>query len=72
MKQLYIKHEAGVFLRGVETSAFQSAFEKALYFFAYTTLKNVHSKVTGGARLDTVTNLLLGCGLRRRMGPFAH
>jgi hypothetical protein len=41
MKQLYLKQGAGVFFRGVETSAFQSALEKALCFFAYTTLKNV-------------------------------
>jgi adenine nucleotide transporter 17 len=61
MKQLYLKQGAGVFFRGVETSAFQSALEKALYFFAYTTLKNGHASATGGARLDTVTNLLLGC-----------
>ena len=61
MKQLYMKQGAGVFFRGVETSAFQSALEKALYFFAYTTLKNCHGAVTGGARLDTATNLLLGC-----------
>jgi adenine nucleotide transporter 17 len=61
MKQLYLKQGPGVFFRGVETSAFQSALEKALYFFAYTTLKNVHATATGGARLDTVTNLLLGC-----------
>jgi adenine nucleotide transporter 17 len=61
MKQLYIQQGFGVFFRGVETSAFQSALEKALYFFAYSTLKHVHGSVTGGARLDTATNLLLGC-----------
>lgn len=61
MKQLYIKQGPGVFFRGMETSAFQSALEKALYFFAYTTLKNIHGTVTGGARLDTFTNLMLGC-----------
>jgi len=31
---------AGVFYTGVVTSAVQSATEKALYFFAYTFLKN--------------------------------
>ena len=50
-----------VFVRGVETSSFQSALEKALYFFAYTGLKSVHQTWTGGAKLDTATNLLLGC-----------
>jgi adenine nucleotide transporter 17 len=61
MKQLYEEQGLGVFFRGMETSAFQSALENALYFFAYTTLKNMHSAATNGARLDTVTNLLLGC-----------
>ena len=50
-----------VFVRGVETSSFQSALEKALYFFAYTSLKSVHQALTGGAKLNTATNLLLGC-----------
>lgn len=42
-KDLYEKEGSAVYLNGIETSAFQSALEKAFYFFAYTTLKNVHS-----------------------------
>lgn len=57
-----------VFFRGVETSSFQSALEKALYFFAYTGLKSIHRTWwqgggggTAAPTLDTATNLLLGC-----------
>lgn len=42
-KDLYEKEGMAVFYNGIGTSSFQSAMEKAFYFFAYTTLKNVHS-----------------------------
>lgn len=48
-----------VFWVGVETSALQSATEKALYFFAYTALKGVYEKLHPGP-LRTLPNLLLG------------
>lgn len=60
-RKLYDREGSAVFFRGVETSSFQSALEKALYFFAYTALKTVHHTLAGGAKLDTATNLLLGC-----------
>lgn len=44
-KDLYEKEGMPVFYNGIETSAFQSAMEKAFYFFAYTSLKNVHSTI---------------------------
>jgi adenine nucleotide transporter 17 len=50
-----------VFVHGFETSAFQSAMEKALYFFAYTILKQVWRHWTNEKPLNTWTNLLLGC-----------
>lgn len=64
-----------VFLEGVEMSALQSATEKALYFFAYTGLKNVYrhctsprDSVNGGTTPaaapptnNTMTLLILGC-----------
>jgi len=59
--KLYEREGMHVFFRGVETSSFQSALEKALYFFSYTALKGVHQTVSGGAKLGTGTNLLLGC-----------
>lgn len=59
--KVYKNEGAAVFLRGVETSAFQSALEKALYFFAYTALKDAHSFATGGAKLGSAMNLALGC-----------
>lgn len=59
-KQLYEQQGASVFLRGIETSAFQSALEKSLYFFAYQALKQIHRFGTGGAKLDAFSNLLLG------------
>ena len=59
-KQLYEQQGASVFLRGMETSAFQSALEKSLYFFAYQALKQIHRFGTGGAKLDAFSNLLLG------------
>lgn len=60
-KQLYLQQGPRVFLQGMETSAFQSALEKALYFFAYTALKEMYQTITRGAALDTLTNLALGC-----------
>jgi solute carrier family 25 (peroxisomal adenine nucleotide transporter), member 17 len=41
--QLYEHQGISVFVRGIETSALQSAIEKALYFFAYTALKQGYS-----------------------------
>jgi hypothetical protein len=54
--------EGGVarFFRGVQFSALQSSIEKALYFFSYTCLKQVHSTFSGGATMSTLTNLILG------------
>ena len=46
-KDMYAKDGITPFYAGIETSAFQSATEKALYFFAYTTLKNTYSLFTG-------------------------
>lgn len=67
-KNLYDREGYQVFINGIETSAFQSSIEKAFYFFAYTTLKNVHSTVRtivspGAANepMSASTNLLLGC-----------
>jgi solute carrier family 25 (peroxisomal adenine nucleotide transporter), member 17 len=62
-RTLYQKEGAQVFIRGVETSAFQSALEKALYFLSYTGLKNGYTAVTQrpAAQMSTATNLLLGC-----------
>lgn len=58
---LYKNHGLEVFLSGVETSAFQSATEKALYFFAYTGLKNIYRGLNGGAPPKTFASLILGC-----------
>ena len=44
-QKLYKKEGMSVYFNGIETSAFQSAMEKAFYFFAYTALKNVHSTI---------------------------
>lgn len=72
-KYLYEKEGSlGIFFRGVEISALQSALEKALYFLAYTSLKETHRKLhspqqsqqhlTASAHhIDTITNLALGC-----------
>jgi hypothetical protein len=56
-KRLYKEKGTGVFWEGVETSAIQSATEKALYFFAYTLLKNAHHSLTGTPHPSTTTNL---------------
>lgn len=58
---LYKNHGLEVFLSGVETSAFQSAAEKALYFFAYTGLKSIYRELNGGAAPKTFSSLVLGC-----------
>mmetsp|Transcript_29247 Transcript_29247/g.28106 ORF Transcript_29247/g.28106 Transcript_29247/m.28106 type:complete len:316 (-) Transcript_29247:36-983(-) len=60
---MYEKGGVSVFYAGVETSAMQSAIEKALYFFAYTGLKNAVSD----GDLSTIPNLIVGC-----MAEWAH
>lgn len=59
--KLYQREGVAVFLRGIETSAFQSALEKALYFFSYTFLKEVYAVINGGGQMGVTSNLLLGC-----------
>lgn len=56
--KMYEKGGMSTFYTGVGTSAMQSAVEKALYFFAYTGLKNV---VSGDKELSTIPNLIVGC-----------
>ncbi len=59
--QYLVKHYGfKVFWVGVETSALQSATEKALYFFAYTALKELYHVITPKP-LSTLPNLVLGC-----------
>lgn len=53
------KYGIQVFWTGFETSALQSATEKALYFFAYTALKTVYQTFHTGP-LKPLPNLLLG------------
>mmetsp|Transcript_1735 Transcript_1735/g.2494 ORF Transcript_1735/g.2494 Transcript_1735/m.2494 type:complete len:378 (-) Transcript_1735:150-1283(-) len=68
-QELYRSKGLSPFYAGIETSAFQSAIEKALYFFAYTSLKKVYSFLVslsssdrGGAiQMGTAANLILGC-----------
>ena len=60
-RYLYKTQGIQVFFSGFETSAFQSAVEKALYFFAYTGLKSIHRALHGGATPNTLASLLLGC-----------
>ncbi len=60
-KQMYNKDGMTPFYAGIETSAFQSATEKALYFFAYTALKNIHNLLSGSHKMGTTMNLILGC-----------
>eukprot|EP00980_Cylindrotheca_fusiformis_P007644 scaffold1605_cov141-Cylindrotheca_fusiformis.AAC.7 len=67
-KDLYEREGISVFLNGIETSAFQSAMEKAFYFFAYTALKNVHSTIrsildprNASKPIGGFANLGLGC-----------
>jgi len=60
---LMYDREGGVapFYGGVVTSAVQSATEKALYFFAYTFLKNGYTDITGNSNIGALSNLVLGC-----------
>lgn len=64
-KRLYQKEGFGVYINGIETSAFQSSMEKAFYFFAYTALKNAHAacqRMLGlQGEMSASTNLFLGC-----------
>jgi adenine nucleotide transporter 17 len=59
-KHIYQTEGMKVFFHGMETSAFQSALEKALYFFSYTALKQAYEKISGGTELTALTNLALG------------
>lgn len=60
-KQMYAEGGIPAFYAGIETSTVQSATEKALYFFAYTGLKNGYKVLTGNHHIDALPNLLLGC-----------
>ena len=67
-KDMYARDGITPFYAGIGTSAFQSATEKALYFFAYTALKNVYSVISGSKEhVGTAVNLILGC-----MAEWAH
>jgi hypothetical protein len=66
-RNLYKSQGIDVFFAGVETSAFQSATEKALYFFAYTGLKSIYRSLNGGAAPRTLASLILGS-----MAEWAH
>lgn len=66
-KELYEQQGIAPFYAGIETSAFQSATEKALYFFAYTAFKNVYTFFAGNRQMGATVNLLLGC-----MAEWAH
>lgn len=65
-RKMYDEGGVGVFYEGIGTSAFQSACEKALYFFAYTSFKNNYKAIKGGS-IGTVENLILG-----GMAEWAH
>eukprot|EP01083_Nonionella_stella_P290586 988743_1 len=60
-KNMYSEGGVAPFYAGIETSAFQSATEKALYFFAYTALKNSYSLFSGSTKMGPAINLILGC-----------
>ena len=60
-RQMYEEGGLAAFYAGIETSAIQSATEKALYFFAYTGLKNGYKTLTGAHGIDALPNLILGC-----------
>jgi len=70
-KGLYQTQGMAPFYAGIETSALQSATEKALYFFAYTSLKKIYTSVAVNdrkrANLGVSTSLILGC-----MAEWAH
>ena len=50
-----------VFFDGFQTCAFQSSFEKALYFFAFTGLKGIYRGLSGNDSVSTLASLVLGC-----------
>lgn len=60
-RTMYQEEGLAAFYHGVGTSAVQSATEKALYFFAYSSLKNLYTTLTASSELGTVANLTLGC-----------
>ena len=64
---MYAEEGIAPFYAGIETSAFQSAAEKALYFFSYTAFKNAYQSISGNQKMGTSVNLLLGC-----MAEWAH
>lgn len=66
-KEMYQKEGITPFYAGIGTSAFQSSAEKALYFFAYTALKNIYSIIGKTKEIGTISNLILGC-----MAEWAH
>lgn len=59
-KGMYKEGGLGAFYNGVTTSAFQSATEKALYFFAYSNFKNAYTKISS-SEMGMIANLTLGC-----------
>lgn len=65
-KSIYTRHGVKGFYHGVTTSAFQSATEKSLYFFAYTAFKNCYTSLISN-ELSTIPNLIVGCA-----AEFAH
>ncbi len=66
-RKMYDDGGVAIFYDGIGTSAFQSAAEKAFYFFAYTALKNIYSLFSGSKKMGTIVNLALGC-----MAEWAH
>lgn len=68
-RNLYRTEGISVFFDGAEVSAFQSAIEKACYFFAYTALKRGYACATTNRRrnnnttqpLSALASVLLGC-----------
>ena len=73
-RTLYRSEGISVFLDGMEVSAFQSAIEKACYFFAYTALKRSYAHLTTSRtkhnisgstkqrrQISAVSSVLLGC-----------
>ena len=62
-QDMYAKDGITPFYAGIGTSAFQSSVEKALYFFAYTALKNIHGffSTNHNHSMGTTMNLFLGC-----------
>lgn len=67
-KDMYAKDGITPFYAGIETSAFQSAVEKALYFLAYASLKSGYTFLAGSKKqMGTVVNLIIGS-----MAEWAH